>query len=186
MIHPLSLSMLAVVRLSLTVFAQDNKTAAPVQIRAVLHDPVNPIANLFYTDKTGARVQLNFRPQALTDPIHRSRHARCVATHRYHHCGYQPEIGAAVKLTANHPAPQIIRQTWLLPYRPARQPILANKTEAGPLIDGIIKNISRVITALRLKSAKVKIVIAQNLPVRSREEACSVLHQNERMKSLLK
>jgi hypothetical protein len=47
-----------------------------------------------------------------------------------------------VKLTANNPAPQIIRQTWLLQYRPARQPILASKTEAGPLTDGIIKNIA--------------------------------------------
>jgi hypothetical protein len=69
MIHPLSLSMLAVLGLSLAVFAQDNKTPAPVQIRAVLHDPVNPIANLFYADKAGARVQLNFRPQALTEAL---------------------------------------------------------------------------------------------------------------------
>ena len=61
--------MLAVLGLSLTVFAEDDKTAAPVQIRAVLHDPVNPIANLFYADKAGALVQLNFRPQALTDPM---------------------------------------------------------------------------------------------------------------------
>jgi beta-glucosidase len=55
--------------------------------------------------------------------------------------------------------------------------ILANKTEARPLTDGIIKNIGRVITALRLKNAKVKIVIAQNLPVRGREETCVLLNQ---------
>ena len=61
--------MLAVLGLSLTVFAEDDKTPTPVQIRAVLHDPVKPIANLFLTDKAGARVQLNFRPQALTDPM---------------------------------------------------------------------------------------------------------------------
>ena len=61
--------MLAALGLSLTVVAQDNKTPAPVQIRAVLHDPVKPIANLFYADKAGARIQLNFRPQALTDPM---------------------------------------------------------------------------------------------------------------------
>jgi hypothetical protein len=48
MIHPLPLSMLAVLGLSLAVVAQDNKTPAPVQIRAVLHDPVKPIANLYY------------------------------------------------------------------------------------------------------------------------------------------
>lgn len=61
--------MLAVLGLSLAVCAQDKETAVPVQIRAVLHDPVNPIANLFYTDKTGALVPLNFRTQALTDPL---------------------------------------------------------------------------------------------------------------------
>ncbi|MBE0556884.1 MAG: hypothetical protein IH628_06590, partial [Proteobacteria bacterium] len=55
--------------------------------------------------------------------------------------------------------------------------ILANKTKAEPLTDGIIKNIGRVITALRLKNAKVKIVIAQNLPVRGREETCVLLNQ---------
>ncbi len=55
--------------------------------------------------------------------------------------------------------------------------ILANKTEAEPLTDGIIKNIGRVITALRLKNAKVKIVIAQNLPVRGSEETCVLLNQ---------
>jgi hypothetical protein len=84
--------------------------------------PSFPPKSSFKADKAGERIQLNFRPQALTDPIHRSRHARCVATDRYHHCGYQPEVGAAVKLNANNPPPQIIRQTWLLPYRPARQP----------------------------------------------------------------
>lgn len=55
--------------------------------------------------------------------------------------------------------------------------ILANKTAAEPLTDGIIKNIGRVITALRLKNAKVKIVLAQNLPVRGREETCVLLNQ---------
>ena len=55
--------------------------------------------------------------------------------------------------------------------------ILANKSEAGPLTDGIIKNIGRVITALRLKNAKVKIVIAENLPVRGSEETCVLLNR---------
>jgi hypothetical protein len=35
----------------------------------VLHDPVNPVANLFYTDKSGAVVPLEFRPQDLTRPL---------------------------------------------------------------------------------------------------------------------
>ena len=45
------------------------------------------------------------------------------------------------------------------------------------MTDGIIKNIGRVITALRLKNAKVKIVIAQNLPVIGSEETCVLLNQ---------
>lgn len=69
MIFPSSLSILAVVGLSLAVHAQDKESAVPVQIRAVLHDPVNPVANLFYTDKSGAVVPLEFRPQDLTRPL---------------------------------------------------------------------------------------------------------------------
>jgi hypothetical protein len=66
MIHPLSLSMLAALGLSLTVVAQDNKTPAPVQIRAVLHDPVHPTAELFYPNEAGTVVKLDFRPQDLS------------------------------------------------------------------------------------------------------------------------
>lgn len=55
--------------------------------------------------------------------------------------------------------------------------ILANKTEAEPLTAGVVQNIGRVIAALRLKNAKVKIVIAQNLPVRGREETRGLLNQ---------
>lgn len=69
MIRKLSLSILAVVGLSLTVSAQKKKTPDFVQFRAVLHDPVHPIANLFYTDKKGAVVPLNFRPQDLTEAL---------------------------------------------------------------------------------------------------------------------
>lgn len=61
--------MLAVVGLSLAVHAQDKGSAVPVRIRAVLHDPVRPTADLFYADKTGAVVQLNFRPHDLTEPL---------------------------------------------------------------------------------------------------------------------
>ncbi len=65
MIYKLSLAILAVVGLSLAVHAQEKETSATVQIRAVLHDPVHPTANLFYTDKTGTVVPLNFRPKNL-------------------------------------------------------------------------------------------------------------------------
>jgi hypothetical protein len=64
-----SLSILAVLGLSLALHAQEKDAAAPVQIRAVLHDPVNPVASLFFTDKSGAVVPLEFRPQDLTRPL---------------------------------------------------------------------------------------------------------------------
>ncbi|MCX6876928.1 MAG: hypothetical protein NTW21_24405 [Verrucomicrobia bacterium] len=50
----------------MAVHAQQKETATPVQIRAVLHDPVHPTAKLFYTDNAGTVVPLNFRPQDLT------------------------------------------------------------------------------------------------------------------------
>ena len=52
-----------------TVQAKPGNAKVPLQIRAVLHDPVHPAADLFYTDKTGAVVKLNFRPQDLTPPL---------------------------------------------------------------------------------------------------------------------
>jgi lysophospholipase L1-like esterase len=55
--------------------------------------------------------------------------------------------------------------------------ILARKTEAEPLTDGIVANIGRVITALRSKNAKVKIVLAEHVPVSGSEETCDLLNQ---------
>jgi len=55
--------------------------------------------------------------------------------------------------------------------------ILARTTEAEPLTDAIVANIGRGITALRSKNAHVKIVIAENLPVRGSEETCVLLNQ---------
>jgi len=69
MICKYSLFVLTVFGLSLAVHAQEKETPAPVQIRAVLHDPVHPTADLFYTDKTGAVTRLNFRPQDLTEAL---------------------------------------------------------------------------------------------------------------------
>ena len=66
MLHKSLLSILALVGLSLAGHAQEKDKTVPLQFRAVLHDPLNPVANLFYTDKTGAIVPLNFRPQDLT------------------------------------------------------------------------------------------------------------------------
>jgi hypothetical protein len=69
MFYQSSLSILAIVGFSLAAHAQEKEKPVPVQIRAVLHDPANPTANLFYTDKRGAVVQLDFRPKDLTEPL---------------------------------------------------------------------------------------------------------------------
>ena len=66
MIHKLSLAILAVVALSPAVHAQKKETLVPVRIRAVLHDPVHPTAHLFYTNKKGTVVPLNFRSKDLS------------------------------------------------------------------------------------------------------------------------
>ena len=55
--------------LAITAHAQQAEQAAPIQFRAVLHDPIHPTAQLFYTDKTGANVPLNFRPADLTETL---------------------------------------------------------------------------------------------------------------------
>jgi hypothetical protein len=63
-----SLCLLSLLWLSTAVQAQQNETATPVQIRAVLHDPVNSTAELFLTDHTGAVVKLGLRPEDLSRP----------------------------------------------------------------------------------------------------------------------
>lgn len=60
--------MLAVVA-ALLFSAQAQEKPAPVRIRAVLHDPVRPHADLYYPDDKGALVQLAFRPQDLTETL---------------------------------------------------------------------------------------------------------------------
>ena len=57
---------LTLLLLPLAGHAQQGEAAVPLQIRAVLHDPVHPAAELFYTDKTGTVVKLDFLPQDLT------------------------------------------------------------------------------------------------------------------------
>lgn len=49
-------------------FAQEDERP-PVQFRAVLHDPVRPVAELFYTDPKGEVIPLEFRPQSLTEAL---------------------------------------------------------------------------------------------------------------------
>lgn len=64
------LSILAVFGLSPAVHAQETDPPTPVRIRAVLHDPAKPPAKLFYSDKSGAVLPLEFKPQDLTDPLY--------------------------------------------------------------------------------------------------------------------
>jgi hypothetical protein len=49
--------------------AQQSEAAVPFRIRAALHDPVHPVADLFYTDKTGNITKLELLSQDLTSPI---------------------------------------------------------------------------------------------------------------------
>ena len=49
---------------------RQDEAKVPVQIRAVLHDPVHPTAELFYTERKGAVVKLDFRPQDLTRDLY--------------------------------------------------------------------------------------------------------------------
>lgn len=69
MTSTITLSILAALGLSLAAQAQEKQAPLPVQIRAVLHDPVHPQADLFFADQTGAIAQINFRPQDLTAPL---------------------------------------------------------------------------------------------------------------------
>jgi hypothetical protein len=69
MIGQLSLFFFVAVVFAPSVDAQENEKVAPVRIRAVLHDPIHPAASLFYPDKSGAILPLNFRPQDLTETM---------------------------------------------------------------------------------------------------------------------
>ena len=47
--------------------AQSSDAPVPLQIRAVLHDPVHPTADLFLTDKTGGVVKLKLVPEGFSE-----------------------------------------------------------------------------------------------------------------------
>ena len=68
MIFKTSLCLLTIFSLPIVSQAQQEGAAAPIQIRAVLHDPVNPTAALFLSDQAGGIVKLEFRPQDLSAP----------------------------------------------------------------------------------------------------------------------
>lgn len=49
--------------------AQEENPSPSVQIRAILHDPIRPIAELFYPNEAGVPTPLDFRPKDLTTPL---------------------------------------------------------------------------------------------------------------------
>ena len=55
--------------------------------------------------------------------------------------------------------------------------IAANHAAIDPLTDGIVRNVSRVIEALRSKNRNVKIVIAKAIPTKGKEEAADLLNK---------
>ncbi len=61
------LSLIAFVLGAVALPAQEKEKPVPVRIRAVLHDPLNPVANLFFADHNGAVVPLQLRPQAFSE-----------------------------------------------------------------------------------------------------------------------
>lgn len=48
--------------------AQEGQAAPPLQIRSMLHDPVNPVADLFVADKSGRIVKLDLAQASLGQP----------------------------------------------------------------------------------------------------------------------
>jgi hypothetical protein len=62
-----ALTILVVLCLPVAGHAQQNEAAAPLQIRAVLHDPVNPTAELFLRDQTGSVVRLKLVAEGLSE-----------------------------------------------------------------------------------------------------------------------
>jgi len=69
MIHPFPLLFLTAIGLSTAIHAQQKEAPVPVQVRAVLHDPIHPSAELYYPDKAGVAVKLEFRHQDLTEAL---------------------------------------------------------------------------------------------------------------------
>jgi hypothetical protein len=69
MFHKLYLPLLAIIWLPLAVHGRVNEPQAAVQIRAVLHDPMHPVAELYFIDKDGEAQRLDFRPKAFSRPF---------------------------------------------------------------------------------------------------------------------
>lgn len=68
MLQKFTLHLLACSGLIVPAFAQD-AAQSPVLIRAVLHDPMSPTAELFYSNEGGQPTPLAFRPKDLSAPL---------------------------------------------------------------------------------------------------------------------
>jgi len=67
MISKLILRILTVLWLPLAGHAAPHEAAAPLQVRAVLHDPVHPVAELYLPDPTGTVVKLKLVAEGLSE-----------------------------------------------------------------------------------------------------------------------
>ncbi len=63
-----SKSLLLLAALLLPALGLGQQSTPGFQIRAVLQDPVNPVAELYLPDQTGLLVKLNLQPEGLTKP----------------------------------------------------------------------------------------------------------------------
>ena len=54
--------------------------------------------------------------------------------------------------------------------------VVSSKAAAGPLTDGIVRNINQVIEALRSRNGNVKIVLSKAIPAKGREDVIKLLN----------
>ena len=69
MIRRFLLLISVVLGFSPAVHAQQQEKPDPVQIRAVLHDPLRATAELYYVNESGAPARLNFRPKDFSESL---------------------------------------------------------------------------------------------------------------------
>jgi hypothetical protein len=153
MIYQFSLVLLAVVGLSMLTQAQEKQKVPPVQIRVVLHDPVNPTADLYYADKAGAILPLDFRPKSLSKAVFtRPVNGSLVL---YDKASVDPEnpaesVAASVKLPPNIKRAMVLVLPNLEDKKPAyRMLVIHDSEKAFP------KGESRVVLLIDVKAAIV-------------------------------
>ncbi len=153
MIYQLFFTLLTFVGFLTPVLAQEKEKAPPVQFRAVFHNPANPIADLFYADKSGVIVPLNFRPKSLTEALFtRPVNGSLVL---YDKKNVDPEnpsasVAASIKLSPNTKRAMVL----VLPSLPGKKPayrmlVIDDSAKAFP------KGESRALLLIDVKAAIV-------------------------------